>query len=620
MRTSPRFSNLFPGLAVLLAACAGPVVVDDSVTEANAVPVQSRHHDDLISAGLGIDGLRSATPPAFADPQAPSAEELRRRALWTNWRGIADLAPGGGYGEVYGSLAPIAGREYHAFSRLPDAKQPHRVMAQVPDDFDAGSRCLIVTASSGSRGIYGAIAVAGAWGLPRGCAVAYTDKGAGTDYLDLQQPAVSTDIDGRRGDAADVERAFTASGEPSDAPRIAFKHAHSQDNPEADWGRHVRQAADFGLRALNDARPGDAPFRFDNTRVIAVGLSNGGGAVLRAAEDDEDWLDGVVAIAPNIWAGEGGRTLYDYTTQAALLMPCALLHPRFDTVAMARPGGAKSPVGLMRCASLGAAGLLAGATTEQQAEDALRQLGEAGWSDAAIEAGALSVAFDLWRAIGAGYASAYSRAPADAMPCGYAYMAVDAHGQPRSPTPEERGAWWSDASGIPPGAGVMLVDQPNALPDASLLGLRCLRALWNGANEQSGALRAGVQATRATLPRANLPIIVVHGADDGLVPESFSGGAYARWAQANGRDLRYWRVANAQHFDAFLALPPLTVRYVPLLPYAYRALDAMWSHLATGEPLPPSVDIAAKPRTADAAGIAALRIEDLGLPTPAARD
>jgi hydroxybutyrate-dimer hydrolase len=135
MRTSPRFSNLFPGLAVLLAACAGPVVVDDSVTEANAVPVQSRHHDDLISAGLGIDGLRSATPPAFADPQAPSAEELRRRALWTNWRGIADLAPGGGYGEVYGSLAPIAGREYHAFSRLPDAKQPHRVMAQVPDDF-----------------------------------------------------------------------------------------------------------------------------------------------------------------------------------------------------------------------------------------------------------------------------------------------------------------------------------------------------------------------------------------------------------------------------------------------------------------------------------------------------
>ena len=46
-------------------------------------------------------------------------------------------------------------------------------------------RCMVVTASSGSRGIYGAIAVAGAWGLPKGCAVAYTDKGAGTDYFDL---------------------------------------------------------------------------------------------------------------------------------------------------------------------------------------------------------------------------------------------------------------------------------------------------------------------------------------------------------------------------------------------------------------------------------------------------
>jgi hydroxybutyrate-dimer hydrolase len=620
MRTLPRFPLLFPGVVALLAACASPLVVDDNRPGIATAALHSRHHDDLISAGLGIEGLRATTPPAFANPGAPSVEELRRRALWTNWRGIADLAPGGGYGEIYGSLAPVAGREYHAFARLPDAKQPHRVMLQVPDAFDVEARCLIVTASSGSRGIYGAIALAGAWGLPRGCAVAYTDKGAGTDYVDLQQPATATGLDGRIVDAADIERAYTGSSTASATPRVAYKHAHSQDNPEADWGRHVRQAADFGLHALGDARPDLAPFTFDNTRVIAVGLSNGGGAVLRAAEGAEAWLDGVVAIAPNVLAGEGGRALYDYTTQAALLMPCALLHPRFDGVAMARPGGARSPVGLMRCASLAAAGVLAGDTLEQQAEDALRQLGAAGWTDAAIEAGALSVAFDLWRAVAAGYASAYTRSPADAMPCGYAYTALDAQGQPRSPTAEERAAWWSDASGIPPGAAVALVDEPNALPDASLLGLRCLRALWNGASEGGMALRTGVEATRAALPRANLPIIVIHGADDGLVPEAFSGGAYARWAQANGRDLRYWRVANAQHFDAFLALPPLTVRYVPLLPYAYRALDAMWSHLASGAALPPNAEIRTQPRVADAAGIAALRIEDLGLPAAAAFD
>src|SRR5690606_38747794 len=128
----------------------------------------------LLTGGLGAEGLRSATPPAFADAAAPSREELRRRAIWTNWRGIADLAPGGGYGEVYGSLQPVPGREYHALVRLPGRSQPHRVMVQLPDGFDLQARCVVVAASSGSRGVYGAIALAGAWGLPRGCAVAYT--------------------------------------------------------------------------------------------------------------------------------------------------------------------------------------------------------------------------------------------------------------------------------------------------------------------------------------------------------------------------------------------------------------------------------------------------------------
>ncbi|MDT0977945.1 3-hydroxybutyrate oligomer hydrolase family protein, partial [Staphylococcus pseudintermedius] len=126
-----------------------------------------RERDDLLTAGLGLDGLRAMVPPAFADAAHPSAAELRRRALWSNWRGIADLAPGGGYGELYGSLAAVPGREYSAFARVPGAHQPHRVLVQVPDGFDRDKRCIVVSASSGSRGIYGSIAVAGAWGLPK---------------------------------------------------------------------------------------------------------------------------------------------------------------------------------------------------------------------------------------------------------------------------------------------------------------------------------------------------------------------------------------------------------------------------------------------------------------------
>lgn len=595
-------------LAMLVAGCASAPQTREAVAVNRIGEMRESVHrdgDDLLTGGLGADGLRSPQPPAFADAAAPTAAELRRRALWSNWRGIADLAPGGGYGELYGSLAPVPGREFQAFATLDGASQPHRVLLQVPDAFDAKARCIVVAASSGSRGVYGAIALAGAWGLPKGCAVAYTDKGAGTGYVDLDSGSGNA-LDGTRA-GADAVREF-APHAATDAPahRVAFKHAHSQDNPEADWGRHVRQAAEFALQALDAAVPAGAPYSFDNTRVIAVGLSNGGGAVLRAAELDGDWLDGVVAAAPNVWPGEGGRALYDYVTEAALLMPCALLAEEFDGVAMARPGGAKPPASLARCASARAAGLLASATPEAQIAEARALLRARGWSDSAIESGALSTTFDLWRAVAAAYASAYTRSGWDAMPCGYSYGAVDATLQPRASTAEERAAWWSDASGIPPGAGVMLLDGMAGDSDPTFPGLKCLRDLWNGTGDAADRLRGGMQATRAVLPRVGLPIIMLHGADDGLIPEAFSGGAYAAWANSYGRDVRYWRVANAQHFDAFLGLPPMATRYVPLLPYAYRALDAMWAHLHDSAPLPASADIATQRRAVSAAGIEAL--------------
>src|SRR5690606_32116541 len=120
-----------------------------------------------------------------------------------------------------------------------------------------------------------------------------------------------------------------------------------------DWGQHVRSAAGFGLEALNLAHPELAPFTEANTRIIAVGVSNGGGAVLRAAELDGDWLDGVVAVSPNVLPGDGGRALYDYASEAALWMPCALLDPRFADL---RPGGQAPAAWTARCDSLKTAG------------------------------------------------------------------------------------------------------------------------------------------------------------------------------------------------------------------------------------------------------------------------
>jgi hydroxybutyrate-dimer hydrolase len=560
-------------------------------------PRRSEHRtgDDLLTAGLGLDGLRAMSPPAFANADAPTAPELRRRAIWSNWRGIADLAPGGGYGDLYGSVANVPGREFSAYAKVPGATHPHRVLLQVPDAFDMRRRCVVVTASSGSRGIYGAIAVAGAWGLPKGCAVAYTDKGAGTDYFDLDA-RIGARADGTTGNAADGDLAF-APETPGDASGVAFKHAHSQDNPEADWGQHVRQAAEFALASLDEAFPGAAPFTFDNTRVIAVGISNGGGAVLRAAEIEGDWLDAVVAAEPNVYVeGDGARALYDYTTEAALLMPCALL--QLQGLPQPPLSAQLQALGTQRCASLKAAGMIAGEDASAQAKSAYEHLRDGGWSDEALRAGALSTGFDLWRAVAATYASAYGRYPAGAHPCGLGFGARDTDGVVRAATAAERGAWWSDASGIAPGAGVDIIAAHDARPDAAFAGLQCLRTLSNGQGTDAERVRKGIAETRAAPPRQGLPVIVIHGADDGLVPMAFSSAPYVAHAKAAGRDVRYWQVRHAQHFDAFLGLPDYGARYVPLLPYVYTVLDRVVAHLDGGAALPADALISTRPRGA----------------------
>lgn len=601
---NPRF--LHPAAcagALLLAACASTPPSASRMDPAVFTPMSSSVHrngDDLLSAGLGLDGLRNMAAPAFADAAAPTVAELRRRALWSSWRGIADLRPEGGYGSLYGSVAAVPGREFHALVTVPGARHPHRVMLQLPDAFDAGRRCVVVTASSGSRGIYGAIAVAGAWGLPRGCAVAYTDKAAGSDYFDLDARQ-GIGMDGRVA-GRDQLLAFDP-GDDAPANGIAFKHAHSGDNPEADWGRHVRQAGEFALAALNVALPDAAPFTFDNTRFIAVGISNGGGAVLRAAEDG-DWLDAVVAGEPSIHIdAPGARPLYDYTTEAAMLMPCALA---------ALEGLPQSPLSALatamrapRCAALREAGVLEGDDTAAQARSALAALNASGWTDEAIRAAALSVDFDLYRAVAVTYASAYGRYGVGAHPCGHTFAAQNPDSSPRAATAAERAAWWSDASGIPPGAGVGIIDPALAPPDLTGTGITCLRALWTGDGVDAQRVRTGVQQLASAPPRAGLPVVLVHGRDDGLIPIAFTSAPYAAAARAAGHDVRLWEVRNAQHFDGFLALPDYAARYVPLLPYVYAALDRVQAHLDGQAGLPADAVIETRPGgTLDAAALA----------------
>ncbi len=578
MKTSRRACLLYAVLPLFLGSISAALAASPKASAADVEftqwrETQHRGSDDLMTAGLGLDGLRVSVAPTFANPALPTAEEARRRAIWSSWRGIADLTPGSGFGDVYGTVQSSPGREFSAYARIPGAHQPHRVLVQIPDTFDPSRRCLVATASSGSRGIYGAISVAGSWGLAHGCAVAYTDKGAGSDYYDL---------DARSGVQADGTPATQgalafAPDAPATAHGVAFKHAHSGDNPEADWGQHLVQAVQFGLQALDRAYPQSAPFTPANTRTLGAGVSNGGGAVLRAAEIEGDWFDALVAGEPNVSVA-GAAPLYDFVTQAALLMPCALL--TLDDLPQPPVQAQDRPVWTQQCAALKAAGQVQGEDVAAQAQSARQQLEKTGLSEGALRAGAFSTGFDLWRAIAATYASAYGRYGAGEHPCAYTFSAVSTDGKPGNATAEVRATWGSEASGIPPGNGVILVDGNAALAGSDpLRGLSCLRALWTADSKDAERVRAGITRAATGMPRTTAPIVVIHGMDDGLVPISMTSDHYVPQARAAGAQIAYWRVSNGQHFDSLLAFPDYRKRYAPLLPYMFAAMDQLWRHL-----------------------------------------
>lgn len=593
-RTCATSRPLLLAATVLCHACVSVPIMSTKLSPGVQLPAAleirmtvHRGGDDLLTAGLGVEGLRAAQAPALEQAEQPTPDELRRRAIHISWRGIADLRPGA-FGSSYGSLQPVPGREWSAFLRLPGARHSHRALVQVPDSFDARQRCLVVTASSGSRGVYGAIAVAGGFGLSHGCAVAYTDKAAGSGVYDFDtQTGVRLDgTRARRGEAelefAPSEAADAAFG-ASDSHAVAYKHAHSGEFPDADWGRHVLQAALFGLRALDLAFPEQAPFTAENTRILALGLSNGGGAVLRAAELDQDGLlDAVVAAAANITPPGGTGlpslpSLIEYASIAALLQPCALAAlPNAPRINPFLPD--KAPA---RCKHLHALGWLKGATQAEQAADALAQLRAYGFRESTLLTSASNVELDLWRYVLATYLQSYAAAGVADPLCGYRFALLGPDGKPSASSAAQRALWGSDFSGLAPSSGIQLIDERSAHDDdPALAGLLCAyQSIHDPKADRQEKLRAAIMAVQAEPQRLRVPVILVHGTSDSLVPIEFTSEPYAEAARASGATLSLWRVQGAQHFDAFLAFPSYGQAYTALLPHVYHAMAAALEQL-----------------------------------------
>ena len=652
--------------------------------------------DDLLTAGLGKSGLGfTASAPGFANPASPTAAELRRMAIYQNYRALVDTTTAGGYGVLYGpnidvqggntlGEGKIAGEETLAFDDDGTGQVNATMMVQVPASFDVNNPCIVTATSSGSRGMYGAIATAGEWGLKHGCAVAYTDKGGGMGVDDLMGNTVNV-LDGTRAGAAtagaqsnftaglsDADRAALNAAMPN---RFAVKHAHSQQNPEKDWGRYTLHAVEFAFYVLNQkfGRPtGDGVMRSihpGQTIVIAASVSNGAGAALAAVEQDTQGLiSGVVAGEPQVQvvataairrAGVtvpiSGKSLFDYATYANLYQACATqasaysgftaltLGPSFDATAAAE-----------RCQSLRDKGLFTAQTgdTTTLADEALTRLNQYGWEPQSNLLHLSHFSSYATPAVSVTYGNAYARASVKDDLCGYSFAMVDANGLPQALSASagnqsSLAQIFANGNGLPPMSSIQLVNDnslggprrdqvslnASGANDYNADGAACLRNLATGTDDsgapltgdalqKANAVKAGIQQVLRTAQLRGVPAILVQGRADALVPVNHASRAYFGANKiADGPDSPtvYYEVDNAQHFDSFLVFPALATRYVPLHPYVIRALDLMYARLKNGATLPPSQLVHTTPRSSVTTQISTTNVPPIPA-SPAAAD
>jgi hydroxybutyrate-dimer hydrolase len=415
--------------------------------------------DDLVTAGLGAKAMLGS-PPGYAEPNRPTAAELRRAALFyksSEGQGFGRLfGPNINLetGEIYQDDGKIAGDEILAFNDDGSGRQNVAMLLQIPTNLSVERRCLVAVPVNGSASLFRDVVDFGFWGLRHQCAVVYTDKGHGNGFHLLDPDTVNL-LDGRQVPSGDAGKNAHFRADLDDAARreflgkwpnrVAFKAAHSKQNPEKDWGEDVLRSIRFAFVELSRRDPG---FTRENTIVIGTGSSNGGGAILYAAEKDGDHLmDGVVAREPQVQLRPddriivargkierrgSGRTLLDYFSFGNLYQPCAVLAvpdiPLKDRV----------PFAANRCQSLHEKGLLNADALDGQAKEALDRMRNYGW-DPETDVGHAFGYFVAPDATATKYSNNHGRFDVRDRLCGYSYGAVDADGRP-IPVPQAQAA------------------------------------------------------------------------------------------------------------------------------------------------------------------------------------
>ena len=675
-------------LPLAIAACSHKTnfgdenVKPDYIRSAIVSTTYDGTSNDLLTAGLGKTGLGLPTQPVVAVATSPTVTELRTLAIYNNYRALLDMTANGGYGMLYGpnidinggntlGEGKIAGEEHIAYADDGTGTQNVTLMVQIPTSFSVDSPCIVTATSSGSRGVYGAIGTAGEWGLKHGCAVAFADKGTGNGGHDLVANTV-TNLQGTRVSAASAGTGseFTANLSAADLAafnaafpnRWAFKHAHSQQNPEKDWGRDTLRAVEFAFYMLNqkygeshdDKIYQSGKLALDKTIVIASSVSNGGGAALAAAEQDTAGLiDGVAVGEPEVQVNlpasivmkrgsttitGGGKSLYDYFTIANLYEPCAAR----ATAAAGSPflAGVVATRADDRCAALAAKGLITGTTPTELGDAALAKMLASGWEAEAIPFMPTHYLFAV-PPVALTYANAYAKASVKDNLCGFSVGGAPAAGVPTPVSATAAAQGFGTGNGVP-GAGLTIIYNNSvggALADAAAIspstgkadynydGAQCLADLLVAQNAAGTTLRASIEAVKRTGNLRGKPAIIVQGRSDTLLPVNHTSRPYYALNKSvdTSSKLAYYEVTNAQHFDSFVgtaAFAGYDTRLVPLHRYLVQALDLMYANLKNGTAIPPSQVVRTTPRGGTPGAAPAITVANVPAiaATPAAAD
>jgi hydroxybutyrate-dimer hydrolase len=576
----------------------------------------SGKQDDLLTAGWSKQQLAQRKLPQT--DQKIDAQWLRKAAYYNNIIALIDTTDAGGYSRLFGPLnsSAISGFEYLSYSTDAKGQFAATLAMQIPDSFNWKTPCIIVAASSGSRGIYGAVGTVGSWALANQCAVAYTDKGTGTGFYFYDSNSGYT-LDGLYRSQqqntlsfADNTTQLTKRFLANQPTAIATKHAHSQNNIEKDSGKYVIQAAKFALYQINQHYQSDNSARHyrlnqENTLIIAASISNGGAASLQAGElDQSELFDGIVVAEPNIYVAnnhqvailenntkyqKGEHNSYQYFISKNLFGPCALLTEQALSAPFSQHPGINQQQLKNWCTQLKTDGFLSSTEITKLPQEAAQKIFEIAGQRKQTLAPFMQL-IELWPALAMTYSNQYGRYSLAENLCTVYFSAIDKKAEPAFLSDNERAQLFATSNGIPPTAGVKLLSSQQF---DSYQQAKCFYQ-----TSQHQRVQQGVNEIYTSANLNSIPTIIIHGQEDNLIAPNLSSRTYYANVVANNpkQTIKYYEVTNAQHFDAFTALPMYATEFISLHYYFEKSLELMLAHLTEKKALPPSQLVHTKTR------------------------